>query len=116
MYTKEVMEHFQNPRNVGDLDNPDLIGEASNDSHGDIIKLYINTKDNIITDIRFKTFGCAAAVATSSMFTVLAKGKKINEALEISKQDIADALGELPNNKMECSNLAPDAFKKAVED
>src|SRR6056297_2531666 len=115
MYTKEVMEHFQNPRNVGELESPDTVGEARNEAHGDVIKLYIKIKDNIIEEIKFKTFGCAAAVATSSMFTVLAKGENIEEALKISKQDIADALGELPDNKMECSNLAPDAFKKAIE-
>ena len=114
MYTEEVKKHFSDPKNVGEIENPDAVGEASNSSHGDIIKLYLKIEDNVITDIKFKAFGCAAAVATSSMFTVLAKNKNIEEALNISKQDIADELGGLPENKMNCSNLAPDAFKIAV--
>ena len=115
MYTKEVKEHFKDPQNVGELENPDAVGEAKYEAHGDIIKLFIKIEDNVISDIKFKTFGCAAAVATSSMFTVLAKGKTIEEALNISKQDVADQLGGLPENKMECSNLASEAFQKAID-
>mgnify|MGYP000297070384 FL=1 len=115
MYSEKVMDHFQNPRNVGDLENPDTVGEVGNPSCGDIIQLFLKIDDEVITDIKFKTFGCGAAVATSSLTTELVKGKTIEEALRISKKDIAEKLGGLPPNKMHCSNLATDALKDAID-
>ncbi len=115
MYSEQVMDHFQNPRNVGELENPDTVGEVGNPSCGDIIQLYLKINDEVIEDIRFKTFGCGAAVATSSLLTELVKGKKIEEALKISNQEIAEKLGGLPKNKMHCSNLAADALQDAIE-
>jgi nitrogen fixation NifU-like protein len=115
MYSEKVMDHFQNPRNVGDLENPDTVGEVGNPSCGDIIQLFLKIDDEVITDIKFKTFGCGAAVATSSLTTELVKGKTIEEALKISKKDIAEKLGGLPPNKMHCSNLATDALKDAID-
>jgi len=115
MYSEKVMDHFQNPRNVGDLENPDAVGEVGNPSCGDIIQLFLKIDDEVITDIKFKTFGCGAAVATSSLTTELVKGKTIEEALKISKKDIAEKLGGLPPNKMHCSNLATDALKDAID-
>ena len=115
MYSEKVMDHFQNPRNVGDLENPDAVGEVGNPSCGDIIQLFLKIDDEVITDIKFKTFGCGAAVATSSLTTELVKGKTIEEALRISKKDIAEKLGGLPPNKMHCSNLATDALKDAID-
>lgn len=115
MYSEKVMDHFQNPRNVGELENPDAVGEVGNPSCGDIIQLFLKIDDEVITDIKFKTFGCGAAVATSSLTTELVKGKTIEEALQISKKDIAEKLGGLPPNKMHCSNLATDALKDAID-
>lgn len=115
MYSEQVMDHFQNPRNVGDLENPDTVGEVGNPSCGDIIQLFLKINDEVIEDIKFKTFGCGAAVATSSLLTELVKGKKIEEALKISNKDIAEKLGGLPKNKMHCSNLAADALQDAIE-
>lgn len=116
MYSEKLMEHFKNPRNVGVIENADGIGEAGNPKCGDTMTVYIKVKDDVIEDIKFQTFGCAAAIATSSMMTELAKGKKIEEALKISKKEIADALDGLPPIKMHCSLLAEDALKKAIED
>ncbi|MFW6265009.1 MAG: Fe-S cluster assembly scaffold protein NifU [Bacillota bacterium] len=116
MYTEKVMEHFNNPRNVGSIENADAVGEVGNPVCGDIIKLYIKIDDNIIEDIKFKTFGCGAAIATSSMVTELVKGKTLDEALEISNKSVAEALDGLPPAKMHCSNLAADALHKAIKE
>ncbi len=109
------MEHFQNPRNVGDMENPDGIGHVGNPVCGDIMELYIRVKDNIITDAKFKTFGCGAAIATSSMVTELVIGKTIEEAMEISNKAVVEALDGLPAIKMHCSVLAEEALKSAIE-
>ncbi len=116
LYSEKVMEHFRNPRNIGEMENPDGIGYVGNPVCGDIMELYIKVKDNIITDARFKTFGCGAAIATSSMVTELVKGKTIEEAQQISNRAVAEALGGLPPVKMHCSVLAEEALKKAIED
>jgi len=116
-YTEKVMDHFINPRNVGKLEAYNAIGEVGNASCGDIIKLYIQIdENNIITDISFQTFGCGAAIATSSMTTEMVKGKHIDEALNVTKDQVAEELGGLPANKMHCSNLAADALHKAIAD
>jgi len=115
-YSEKVMEHFLNPRNVGEIENPDGIGHVGNPVCGDILELYIKVKDNIIIDAKFKTFGCGAAIATSSMVTELVKGKGIEEALKISNKVVAEALGGLPPIKMHCSVLAEDALKSAIDD
>ena len=115
-YSEIVMDHFMNPRNVGDLENPDGVGEIGNPSCGDIMRMVIKVKDNKITDIRFKTFGCGAAIAVSSMVTEMAKGKTLEEAVTISRDDIAKALGGLPPKKLHCSNLGTDALKAAIND
>ena len=116
MYSEKVMEHFQNPRNVGEIENADGIGTEGNPTCGDLMTIYIKVEDNIITDIKFKTFGCGAAIATSSMITEMAVGKTIEEALKISRNDVADELEGLPPVKMHCSNLAADALKAAIAD
>ncbi len=116
MYSKKVMEHFLNPRNMGKIDDPDGVGTAGNPICGDTMTIYIKVKNNRIVDIKFQTFGCAAAIATSSMITELAKGKTIEEAEKITRDDVADALEGLPPIKMHCSNLAADALKAAIED
>jgi nitrogen fixation NifU-like protein len=116
LYSDKVMEHFKNPRNVGEIENPDGIGHVGNPVCGDIMELYIKVKDNIITDAKFKTFGCGAAIATSSMLTELIKGKSVEEALKISNRTVADALDGLPPVKMHCSVLAEEALKSAIED
>lgn len=116
MYSDKVMEHFSNPRNVGEIPDADGIGKVGNPQCGDVMWLYIKVKDNIITEIKFKTFGCGAAIATSSMITELARGKTIEEAKKISRANVADELGGLPPVKMHCSNLAADALKEAIKD
>jgi nitrogen fixation NifU-like protein len=116
MYTDKVMEHFTNPRNVGELTNPSGVGEVGNPTCGDIMKIFLKVEDNIIKDIKFKTFGCGAAIATSSMVTEMAKGKTLDEAWQISNKAVAEMLDGLPPQKMHCSNLAADALKKAIED
>ncbi len=116
LYNEKVMEHFRNPRNVGEMENPDGVGRVGNPVCGDIMELYIKVKDNTITDAKFKTFGCGAAIATSSMITELIKGKTINEAREISNQVVAEALGGLPPIKMHCSVLAEEALQSAIKD
>jgi len=116
LYSEKVMEHFANPHNVGEIPDADGIGKVGNPQCGDVMWLYIKVKDNIITDIKFKTFGCGAAIATSSMITELAKGKTIEEAKKISRQDVADSLEGLPPTKMHCSNLAADALREAIKD
>ncbi len=115
-YSEKVMEHFRNPRNVGEIENPDGIGHVGNPVCGDIMELYIKVDDGIITDAKFKTFGCGAAIATSSMVTELVKGKSVEEALEISNKAVAEALGGLPPIKMHCSVLAEEALKSAITD
>lgn len=116
MYSEKVMDHFQNPRNVGEIAHADGVGEVGNARCGDIMKLWIKVEDGRITDCKFKTFGCGAAVATSSMITQLAIGKTLDEAEAISNQSVADALDGLPPVKMHCSNLAADALRKAIAD
>ena len=116
MYSEKVMDHFSNPRNVGEIENASGVGQVGNPTCGDIMRFYIVVEDNIITDIRFKTFGCGAAIATSSMATELAKGKTIEQALELTNKAVAEALDGLPPVKMHCSNLAADALKAAIID
>jgi nitrogen fixation NifU-like protein len=116
VYNEKVMEHFKNPRNVGEIENPDGVGRVGNSVCGDIMELYIKVKDGIIVDAKFKTFGCGAAIATSSMITEIVKGKSLKEALKISNKTVAEALDGLPAVKMHCSVLAEDALKSAVED
>jgi nitrogen fixation NifU-like protein len=115
-YSEKVIEHFQNPRNVGEMENPDGIGRAGSPVCGDTMELYIKVKDGIIVDAKFKTFGCGAAIASGSMATEMMKGKSIKEALKISNQSVAEALGGLPPPKVHCSILAEDAIKSAIED
>jgi len=110
------MDHFRNPRNVGEIQDPDGVGTVGNPVCGDMMTIYIKVKDDKIADIKFKTFGCGAAVATSSMVTELARGKRLEEAEKITRADVADELGGLPPIKMHCSNLAADALHSAIED
>ena len=116
MYSEKVMDHFMNPRNVGEMENPDAIGEVGNPTCGDLMKLYLRVEDNVITDIKFQTFGCGAAIATSSMITELAMGKTLDEAWELTRDEVAENLDGLPPIKMHCSNLSADALKAAIED
>ncbi len=116
MYTEKVMDHFANPRNVGEIPDADGIGKVGNPQCGDVMWLYIKVKDDIVTDIKFKTFGCGAAIATSSMITELARGKTLEEAKKISRKDVAESLDGLPPQKMHCSNLAADALREAIKD
>lgn len=116
MYSELVMEHFSNPRNVGEIADADGIGEEGNPTCGDIMRIYIKVKDGRLADVKFKTFGCGAAIATSSMVTEMVMGKTLDEAMEISNKAVAEALGGLPPVKMHCSNLAADALHKAIED
>ncbi len=115
-YSDKVMEHFMNPRNVGEMADADGVGTVGNPTCGDIMRMYIKVADNIITDVKFKTFGCGAAIATSSMATELIKGKSIEEALELTNKAVAEALGGLPAVKMHCSVLAEDAVQAAIDD
>ena len=115
-YSEKVMEHFKNPRNVGEIPDADGIGNVGNPICGDIMRLYIKVENNIIADAKFKTFGCGAAIATSSMVTELVKGKTIEEALKVSNRAVAEALGGLPKVKMHCSVLAEEALKSAIDD
>ena len=116
LYSERVMEHFQNPRNVGEMESPDGIGHVGNPVCGDIMELYIKVKNDIIIDAKFKTFGCGAAIATSSMVTEMVKGKTIEQALKISNKAVAEALDGLPPIKMHCSALAEEALRLAIED
>jgi nitrogen fixation NifU-like protein len=115
MYSDELMEHFRNPKNMGRMENPDGVGKVGNPVCGDVMYLYIKVKDNRVADIKWETFGCAAAIGTSSIITELAKGKTLEEAEKITKQDVADALGGLPPIKMHCSVLSTDALKEAIK-
>jgi nitrogen fixation NifU-like protein len=114
-YSKKVMDHFMNPRNVGVIENPDGYGKVGNPVCGDLMEMYIKVENDIITDIKFKTFGCGSAIATSSMITELAIGKNVDEALKITRGDVADELDGLPPQKMHCSNLAADALHAAID-
>ena len=118
LYSEKVMDHFQHPRNVGKMDNADGVGEVGNAKCGDIMRMYIKVdpKTQVITDVKFNTFGCGSAIATSSMATEMIKGKTISEALELSNQAVAEALDGLPAHKMHCSVLAEEAIKAAVKD
>jgi len=116
LYNDKVMEHFRNPRNVGEMENPDGVGRVGDPICGDVMELYIKVKDGIIVDAKFKTFGCAAAIATSSMVTDMVKGKNVEEALKISNKAVVEALDGLPPAKVHCSVLAEDALKAAIED
>ncbi|MEO0091825.1 MAG: Fe-S cluster assembly scaffold protein NifU [candidate division WOR-3 bacterium] len=116
MYSEKVMDHFRNPRNVGEIPDADGIGEIGNPVCGDMMTFYIKVKDNRLVDVKFKTFGCGAAIAVSSMVSEMAKGKTIEEALKITNELVAQELGGLPPNKMHCSNLGADALHKAIED
>ncbi|HUW45524.1 MAG TPA: Fe-S cluster assembly scaffold protein NifU [Dehalococcoidia bacterium] len=115
-YSEKVMEHFRNPRNVGEIESPDGVGHVGNPVCGDIMELYIKVNDGIIVDAKFKTFGCGAAIATSSIVTEMVKGKSIKKALKISNKAVAEALDGLPAVKMHCSVLAEEALKSAIED
>lgn len=116
MYTEKVMDHFSNPRNVGEIEDANGVGEVGNASCGDIMKIFLKVEDNVIQDVKFKTFGCGAAIATSSMVTEMAIGKTIDEALVLTNQAVAEALDGLPPAKMHCSNLAADALHEAIKD
>jgi len=116
LYSEKVMEHFKNPRNVGEMENPDGVGYVGNPVCGDIMELYIKVNDGIIMEAKFKTFGCGAAIATSSIVTEMVKGKSIEKALKISNKAVAEALDGLPPVKMHCSVLAEEALKSAIED
>ncbi|GBD96136.1 MAG TPA: Fe-S cluster assembly scaffold protein NifU [Nitrospirae bacterium] len=116
MYSEKVMDHFTNPRNVGEMEDADGIGAEGNPVCGDAMKIFIKVKDDVITDVKFQTFGCGAAIAVSSMVTEMAKGMTLDEALKITKSSLADALDGLPPQKMHCSNLGADALRKAIED
>ena len=115
MYSDKVMEHFSNPRNVGEIENADGVGEVGNPVCGDMMSFYINVKDDKILDIKFKTFGCVAAIAVSSMVSEMALGKTLTEAKTITKKSVAESLDGLPKEKMHCSNLGADALAKAIE-
>ncbi len=115
MYTEKVMDHFSNPRNVGEIEDADGVGEVGNASCGDIMKIFLKVENNIIKDIKFKTFGCGAAIATSSMVTEMAIGKTLEEAMELTNAAVAEALDGLPPAKMHCSNLAADALHEAIK-
>lgn len=116
MYSEKVMEHFLNPRNVGEIPDADGIGEVGNPVCGDMMTFYIKVKDGVLVDVKYKTFGCGAAIAVASMVSEMAKGKRIEEALKITNEMVAKELGGLPPHKMHCSNLGADALHKAIED
>jgi len=116
MYSDKVMDHFRNPRNVGEIEDADGIGEVGNAQCGDIMKIYLKVKDDVIEDVKFQTFGCGSAIATSSMVTEMVMGKTLEEAEKVSNKAVAEALDGLPPTKMHCSNLAADALHKAITD
>ena len=116
MYTKEVMDHFTNPRNMGEIENADGVGEVGNAKCGDIMKMFLKIENGIIVDCKFKTYGCASAIATSSIATEMIKGKSINDAIALSNQAVVTALGGLPTHKIHCSVLAEQAIKAALSD
>ena len=116
LYTDTVMDHFMHPRNVGEIKNPSGVGEVGNAKCGDIMKMYLDIENNVIKDVKFETFGCGSAIASSSMATEMIKGKTVEEALAITNKDVVDALGGLPAHKLHCSVLAEEAIKSAVKD
>ena len=116
LYSEKVMDHFQNPRNLGKMEDADGVGEVGNAKCGDIMKIYIKVDDDVISDVKFNTFGCGSAIASSSMATEMIKGKTINEALDLSNKAVVEALEGLPTNKIHCSVLAEEAVKSAVKD
>ena len=116
MYTEQVMDHFMNPRNVGEIEDASGVGTVGNAKCGDIMKMYIKVKDGVIEDVKFKTFGCGAAIATSSRATEMVKGKTIEEALKVTNKMVAESLGGLPEVKMHCSVLAEEALHAAIQD
>lgn len=116
LYTDTVMDHFMHPRNVGEIKNPSGVGEVGNAKCGDIMKMYLDIENDVIKDVKFETFGCGNAIASSSMATEMIKGKTVEEALAISNKDVVDALGGLPAHKLHCSVLAEEAIKSAVKD
>jgi len=116
VYSEKVMEHFMNPRNVGEIEHPDGVGEVGNPVCGDMMTFYIKVKDNHLDDVKFKTFGCGAAIAVSSMVSEMAKGKTLEEAMKITPESVADKLEGLPKQKLHCSNLGAQALHKAIED
>jgi nitrogen fixation NifU-like protein len=116
MYSKKLMDHFTNPRNVGEMADADGVGMEGNPTCGDTMKIFIKVKNDIITEAKFQTFGCGAAIAVSSMITEMARGKTLDDALGITKESVADALDGMPPQKMHCSNLGSDALRKAIED
>ena len=116
MYSDKVMDHFMKPRNVGEIENADGVGEVGNPVCGDMMTFYIKVKDNRLEDVKFKTFGCGAAIAVSSMVSEMAKGKTLNEAMGITNDSVAQELGGLPKNKLHCSNLGADALHNAIND
>ena len=116
LYSEKVMDHFMNPRNVGKIDDADGVGEVGNAKCGDIMKIYIKVDNNIITDVKFNTFGCGSAIASSSMATEMIKGKSLDDALELTNKAVAEALDGLPAHKMLCSVLAEEAIKAAIDD
>lgn len=116
LYTDTVMDHFMHPRNVGEIKNPSGVGEVGNAKCGDIMKMYLDIENDVIKDVKFETFGCGSAIASSSMATEMIKGKTVEDALAISNKDVVDALGGLPAHKLHCSVLAEEAIKSAVKD
>ena len=116
LYSEKVMDHFQNPRNVGKMEDASGVGEVGNARCGDIMRMYIKVEDGIITDVKFNTFGCGSAIATSSMATEMIKGKTVDEALAVTNRQVVDALGGLPAHKLHCSVLAEESIKSAVKD
>ena len=116
VYTEQVMDHFMNPRNMGEMENPDGVGTVGNAKCGDIMRIYIKVENEVITDVKFKTFGCGAAIATSSKATELVKGKTLDEALQITNKMVMDSLGGLPPVKVHCSVLAEEALHAAIQD
>lgn len=116
LYTDTVMDHFMHPRNVGEIKNPSGVGEVGNAKCGDIMKMYLDIENDVIKDVKFETFGCGSAIASSSMATEMIKGKTVEEALAISNKDVVDALGGLPAHKLHCSVLAEESIKSAIKD
>ena len=116
LYSDIVMDHFMHPRNVGEIENPDGVGQVGNAKCGDIMKMYLKIRDNVIQDVKFETFGCGSAIASSSMATEMIKGKTIDEALAVTNRQVVDALGGLPAHKLHCSVLAEEAVKAALKD
>ena len=116
LYSDIVMDHFMHPRNVGEIENPDGVGQVGNAKCGDIMKMYLKIRDNVIQDVKFETLGCGSAIASSSMATEMIKGKTIDEALAVTNRQVVDALGGLPAHKLHCSVLAEESIKSAIKD